>query len=320
MAVLGVDIAKEKFDVTFLSETGGKGRKSFKNNEKGFEELETWLRARHQSAVHICMEATNVYWEDLAQYYHDAGHVVSVVNPSRIKGYAVSQMRRSKTDPIDGDVIADFCATQKPEAWKPPTTEERKLRALVRQVEALKKTRSQHQNRLAVCRDSEVQESIEIIVKAINEEIERLDARIQALIDEHPPLKKRQELLMSIKGYGRKTALHIMAEMYDLAAYKNAKAAAADAGVTASHHSSGTSVHRRPKMSRIGKASVRGALYFPAIVAIRHNPVVKAFAERLRARGKPEKLIIVAAMRKLLHLAYGVLKNETPFDPNYALS
>jgi len=319
MAVLGVDIAKEKFDVTFLSETGGKRRKSLKNNEKGYKELERWLQARHQGAVHICMEATNVYWEDLAQYCHETGHVVSVVNPSRIKGYAVSQMRRSKTDPIDGDVIADFCATQKPEAWKPPTPEERRLRALVRQIENLKKSRSQHRNRLAVCRDSEVQKSIEIIIKALIEEIERLDARIQALIDEHPHLKKRQELLMSIKGYGRKTALHIMAEMYDLASYTNAKAAAADAGVTASHYSSGDSVRRRPRMSRIGKASVRGALYFPAIVAIQHNPVVKAFAERLRARGKPEKVIIVAAMRKLLHLAYGVLKNETPFDPNYAL-
>ena len=105
--------------------------------------------------------------------------------------------------------------------------------------------------------------------------------------------------------------------MYDLDSYKHAKAVAADAGVTTSHYQSGTSVRRRPKISRMGKASVRSALYFPAITAIQHNPIVQKMAERLAARGKSKAVIRVAAMRKLLHLAYGVLKNKQQFDPAY---
>jgi transposase len=109
-----------------------------------------------------------------------------------------------------------------------------------------------------------------------------------------------------------------MTELYDLAQYTSAHAAAADAGVTPAHHESGTSIRRTPKISKVGKASVRSILYWPAISAMRYNPVVRALAERLRTRHKPNKVIIAAAMRKLLHLAYGVLKNQTPFDPNYA--
>ena len=105
--------------------------------------------------------------------------------------------------------------------------------------------------------------------------------------------------------------------MYDLSDYDNAKAAAADAGVTAAHYQSGSSVRRRSKMSRMGKAAVRSALYFPAITAIEHNPVVKQLAQRLAAKGKHKSVIRVAAMRKLMHLAYGVLKNNQPFDPAY---
>ena len=125
-------------------------------------------------------------------------------------------------------------------------------------------------------------------------------------------------MLQSIKGIGQKTATHLLAEMYDLEQYENAKAAAADAGITASHYSSGATVRRRSKMSRMGKASIRGALYFPALTAIKHNPLVKLLAQRLQAKGKHKKVIQVAAMRKLLHLAYGVLKNQQPFDPAYA--
>jgi transposase len=263
------------------------------------------------------MESTSVYWEEVAEALHKAGYRVSVVNPVRIKGYAMSQLRRSKTDPLDGDVIADFCRTQEPEAWTPPTPEQKKLRALVRHLEALKKSRTQQLNRLGTCRDDEVRTSLETMLTTIKAEIEAVKARIAELIDQNPDLKEKKELLVSIKGIGEKTAVHILAEMYDLANYKNAKAAAADAGVTTSHYRSGTSVRRRPKISRMGKASVRTALYYPAITALQHNPIVKRMAQHLAAKGKGKAVIRVAAMRKLLHIAYGVLKNRKPFDPAY---
>lgn len=317
LAVLGIDVSQKTLDVTLLNEKGGKRRKRFKNTTAGIKSLVTWLEKQTSEVVHVCMESTSVYWEDVAEALHEAGQNVSVVNPMRIKGYAMSQMRRSKSDPLDGDVIADFCRTQKPDFWQPPTAEQKKLRALVRHLEALKKSRTQQQNRKATCRDEEVQSSLEKVLDTLDEEIAQVEQRIRDFIDQDPDLKQKKELLESIKGFGEKTAIHILAEMYDLPNYKNAKAAAADAGVTASHFRSGTSVWKRPKMSRMGKATIRSALYYPAITAIRHNPIVKKLAQRLAARGKKKSVIRVAAMRKLMHIAFGVLKNKTPFDPAY---
>lgn len=318
LAVVGVDVSKKTLDVTLLNEKGGKRRKRFPNTTAGIAALQKWLQQQTTGQVHICMESTSVYWEALAETMDEVGYEVSVVNPVRIKGYAMSQLRRSKTDPLDGDVIADFCRTQQPPIWTPPTADQKKLRALVRHLEALKKSRTQQCNRLDTSRDTEVQASLEMLVAVIETEIKQVQARIREFIDQHPDLKNKKELLESIKGFGEKTAIHILAEMYDLERYENAKAVAADAGVTASHHQSGTSVRRRPKISRMGKAAVRSALYYPAITALQHNPVIKQLAQRLEARGKQKAVIRVAAMRKLMHLAYGVLKNKQPFDAAYA--
>ncbi len=317
MAILGIDISKKTFDVTLIDETGQKHKGQFKNDAKGFKKLQSWLNKRTVVELHACMEATNVYWEDLAEYLYEQGYQVSVVNPARTKGFAKSQMRRNKTDPEDSDSIADFCAATQPRLWTPPTPEQRKLRALDRHRDALQKTLTQQTNRLASCRDPEVQASLQMLIETLQTEIARLNRQIQAFIDQHPDFKEQQRLLTSIKGIGAKTAIKLMAEMYDLTEYENVRAAAADAGVTPSHYQSGTSVRRRAKLSKEGKTSVRGALFWPAITAIQHNPIVRDLAERLRARGKCEKVIIGAAMRKLLHLAYGVLKNKTPFDPAY---
>ena len=319
-ATLGVDIAKQKFDVTLLTEKGGKRRKTFANTSVGFKALSIWLQRHTNAKIHVCMESTSVYWEELAEYLHEAGHQISVVNPVRIKGYAMSQLRRSKSDKIDGDVVADFCSTQKPKLWTPPTEKQKKLRSLVRHLETLKKSRTQQQNRLYVCRDDEVRESLEVILAVIDSQIEQVKKRVRDLVNKDPDLKKKKELLQSIKGFGEKTAIHILAEMYDLDKYGDAKAAAADVGVTASHYSSGSSVRRRSKMSRMGKASIRGALHFPAITAMQHNPVIKKLVRRLEARGKHNGVIRVAVMRKLMHLAYGVLKHKKPFDPAYETS
>ena len=317
LAVLGVDVSKKTLDVTLLNEKGGKRRKRFQNTVAGIQATQTWLQQLTTGSIHICMESTSVYWEALAEAMHEAGYQVSVVNPVRIKGYAMSQLRRSKTDPLDGDVIADFCRTQVPPIWTPPTTEQKKLRALVRHLETLKKSRTQQHNRLDTCRDTEVKASLEMLVGIIEAEIKQIQKRIRDFIDQSPELKKKKELLESIKGFGEKTAIHILAEMYDLENYENAKASAADSGVTASHYQSGTSVRRRSKISRMGKATIRSALYYPAITAIQHNPIVRQLAKRLEAKGKRKAVIRVAAMRKLMHIAYGVLKNKQPFDPAY---
>jgi transposase len=318
MTILGVDVSKDTIDVTLRDTSKGKEHHQFANNKSGFRALRKWLGQCNISKLHVCMEATNIYWEALASFCYDEGWQVSVVNPVRIKGFAKSQMRRNKTDPEDSDIIADFCALMEPRLWHSPSPEERKLRDLLRHQHALQKTLTQQTNRLHTCQNEVVCNSLHTIIGVLRTEITQVEDKIQSLLQSHPDLKQRFDFLRSIKGIGSKTALFLLAEMHDLANYENARAAAADAGVTPSHYQSGTSVKRRTKISKIGKAGIRAALYWPAITAIQHNPLIKAMAERLKARGKSQKVIIGAAMRKLLHLAYGVLKNQSYFDPYYA--
>ncbi len=320
MMAVGIDVSKDKIDVTLIDSQGKKHHATFTNNKKGFKKLHGWLQkfSVTDDAIHICMEATNIYWEDLALYFHDKGYVVSVVNPVRIKGFARSQLRRNKTDKQDSEIIADFCAALKPKAWTPPSESQRKVRSLVRHLEGLKKTLTQQQNRLASCKDDDVKRSLRVVIEALKKEIAGVEQQLKALIEKTPELKKQYDLLVSIKGIGAQTAYKLMAEMYDLADYESASAAAADAGLNPSHHESGSSVKHKPRLSKVGKGAVRKALYLPALVAMRHNSLIKEFAEKLKVKGKHIMVIIGAVMRKLLHIAYGVLKNSTAFDPEYS--
>ncbi len=314
---LGIDIAKKSFDVTLLDENGRKRYRKFDNNESGFKQLQNWLNKYQADRVHACMEATNTYWEALADFLFEQDHQVSVVNPMRIKGFALSQMQRNKTDKIDSQVIVTFCAQTNPKLWAPPSPQQRKLRSLVRHRAGLLKSRTQQLNRQHSCTDEDVYASLQHIIEQLDQQMAYIDQKIEALIEQDTQFQAQYLLLLSIKGFGPATAIKILAEFYDLADYDSAQAVAADAGVTPAKHSSGTSVRKRTKMSKVGKASVRGAMYWPAITAIQHNPIVKDLAKRLEARGKSNMVIIGAAMRKLLHIAYGVLKNNTPFDPAY---
>jgi transposase len=318
MATLGIDVSKASLEVTLLKADGQQDKGQFANKRQGFKKLQTWLSKRPVKQLHVCLEATNVYWEEVAEFLYEQGYLVSVVNPARISGFAQSQLRRNKTDPLDGEVIAQFCAALKPALWRPPTPEQRQLRALVRHQRALLKTLTQQTNRQATCKEPAVKASLKRVIETLQTEIEQIGQQIATFIDDQPDLKQQYELLISIKGIGPTCAAVLLAEMYDLADYESARAAAADAGLTPSQHTSGKTVHRKPKLSKIGKASVRGILFFPAMTAMQHNPIVRALKERLQARGKDWKVIVSAAMRKLIHLAYGVLKNQTPFDPNYA--
>ena len=321
MLTLGIDLSKAYFDATLRQADAQLSHKQFKNNAQGFAQLEKWLRKQMpkqaSTELHACMEATNIYWEELADHLHAQGYSVSVVNPARIKGFAMSQMRRNKSDKLDSEVIAAFCAALEPRAWVPPTPTERKLRRLVRHRDALVKTQTQQKNRLVDCRDEDVRASLEVVLSTLADQIEQIEQRIADFIEQEPALREDKQLLTSIKGFGEVTAHLLMAELYDLADYDSARAAAADAGANPSHHESGETIRRRSKVSKVGKASIRGALFFPAMSAMQHNPVVRDLAQRLARRGKPYYLIVCAAIRKLIHIAYGVLKHRTPFDPNW---
>lgn len=314
MDVLGIDVAKASFDVALLRQ-GKLKFKGFANTSEGFTALQDWLQGLGVERVHACLEATGTYWEALSEWLFDNGHVVSVLNPAQVKDFARSLLTRNKTDAVDAAVLARFCAALTPPPWTPPPVEVRVLRALLRRLAALEETRQQEHNRLLVA-DASVRDSIQRHLAYLDTEITALRQRIQDHIDQHPDLKQKQDLLQSIPGIGAVVSQTLLSFITRIEAFDSAKQLAAFAGLTPKRHESGSSVRGKTRLSKIGHADLRRLLYFPAMSAIRHNPLLKAFAERLRQQGKAPKLILVAAMRKLLHIAFGVLKSNTPFNPN----
>jgi transposase len=247
---------------------------------------------------------------------HARGFTVSVVNPARIKGFAMATMQRNKTDKLDSAIIAAFCAKHQPTAWEPMSAEQQRLRALMRHREDLLQTRLQQQNRLRDTNDSLVRRSLEQLLKVIASQLDEVEQLIKQQVAADAAMKANLALLTTVVGIGVLTASKLLAEYGALGDYDSAKAAAADAGLSPAQYQSGTSVRRRTRLSKQGKAGVRAALYLPALSAMRHCPGFKAFAEGLAQRGKPKKVIIGAVMRKLVHIAYGVLKHQTPYDPS----
>ena len=318
-SVLGIDISKQHMDVTLVQ--GVQGEQSeyrrVENTASGIKGLQKWLVSQRVSQLHVCMEATNIYWEAVAEALHGEGYQVSVVNPTRIKGFALSQLRRNKTDKLDSEVIAAYCAMMVPAPWEPPTETQRKLRSLERHRIDLKRNIQQQKNRQESVRDDDVQGSLQRIIEGLEAELKAVEKQLEAVTNQSQALSEQKQLLLTIPGIGIKTSHLLLAEMHNLASYESARAVAADVGVTPAQYVSGTTVRKRPKLSKVGKSVVRGELYMPALNAMRTNPILRIFADRLKERNKPMKVIICAVMRKLLHIAYGVLKHKTPFDPNY---
>lgn len=313
-AVLGIDVGKKILDVVLMFEKKSLPRK-FDNSPKGFKLLAGWLASLRISHVHACLEATGTYGEAIAEFLYEKGHRVSVVNPLRIKGYAKSNLQRNKTDPADARTIADFCLVKDPEPWHPMPPEIKHLRDLTRRLESLEEMLGAENNRLEASSIS-VRPSLKRIIRTLEKEIESVIALIKQHIDDHPALKQQSDLLQSIPGIGEQTARVLLSEI-DFSRFDSARSVAAQAGVTPGRRQSGNSLNWT-RLSKIGNGRIRKALYFPAMSAIKHNVIIKAFASRLNQRGKAPMQVICAAMRKLLHIAFGVIKNNHPFDPNLA--
>ncbi len=317
LPVLGIDIAKGSYWVA-LRPGGKQHQGEFENTPGGFKRLTAWLRKRGVNQVHACLEATGRYSDELAYALHQQGHVVSVVNPLRIKAYAQSRLSRNKTDAVDAGLIADFCATQQPPAWTPPAPEIRELQELAHQYDALQVQRTQLSNRLgAGLRSAAVKQQLQVQLDLVDQQLAELKRLIDDHLERHPDLKRQRELVESIIGVGSLTAAKIIAA--DPRRFEDSRAFAAYAGLTPRHYLSGTSVRRRSRLSKLGDVDLRRALYFPALSAMRFNTLIRNFCERLSQKGKHKMTIIAAVMHKLLVLAYGVLKSGKPFDPNYAL-
>jgi transposase len=321
MEVVGIDVAKRKFDLAWLPAATGKLRsKVFDNTPTGHKQLLEWLNKQGigPGDCHLAMEATSQYYEALAHVLHDAGYKVSVINPLQIKAFGESLLRRQKTDKADAELIARFCAQNAPVAWVPPPLEVRELQRLLARLEAVQAMHVQEQNRRYEA-EGVALESVERMLVTLKDEEERLKRMIKGHIDRHPGLRNQKDLLCSIPGVGDAVSSYFMAWL-PVERFDSTRQAVAFVGLSPRHRQSGDSVRGASRLSKLGHARLRKILYLPAMSAIRHNPAARAIADRLLAAGKRGKVVIAAVMRKLVHWMMGVLKSGIQFDPQLALA
>lgn len=318
-ATLGIDISKRYFDVA-LRQGDTYVQAQFANAEPGFAELTTWLEAQGVDTVHACLEATGRYGLALAEWLFEAGHSISIINPKLIKAFAQVTMTRSKTDRTDARLIAHYCQVHHPPLWAPPEPARERLRQLTRYRSALHKQRQAERNRLqAGAVDPFVQQMLQTHLAFLDQQLEALEAEIQAHLGAQADLRQQLMLLDSLPGIGPVAAALTLAELPDVRLLTHPGQLVAYAGVDPKQQRSGSSVRKRTVISKQGNARLRTALYFPAMTAMTHCQALQPFVQRLRDAGLPPKAIILAVMRKLLRWMYGVLKHQKPFDPAYLL-
>lgn len=314
MFTLGIDVSKLTLDAALFDGRKFKTKK-FRNTSAGIAALQTWLTSASAQGCTVGLEATGSYSEAVACALHDAAYRVSVINPAQIAAFIQAELGRSKTDALDARRIARFTAMHQPPRWEPAARNVRVLQALVRRLDSLKDLHQQESNRLETAHPS-VQPSIHAVIALLDAQIDELQRAIRDHIDQDPDLRHKRDLLESIPGISKRTSAVLLSHLHALERCRTPKQWVAYAGLDCAIAQSGTSLQRRGRISKRGSALLRAALFMPAIVASRHNPLVAAFARRLRAAGKPGLVMVCAVMRKLMHIVYGVLKHQTPFDPN----
>jgi len=292
----------------------------FPNSPDGFAALLAWADGHGAgSTAHFGMEATGGYEDALATFLHAAGRTVSVINPTRIEYAGVMRGRRNKTDKADARLIAAYTRDEAPPAWSPPSPEVRELQAVVRRRDDLRQLAAREKARLdAPLLTPAARKSVARVIKLLGKEADAMQAAADALIAASPVLAADRDLLASIPGVGTQTASTVLVELPALDRVPSAQAAAAYCGPSPREFTSGSSVRGRTRLSKSGNARLRKALYLPTLTAIRFNPLLKGFFDRLVAAGKPKMQAVGACMRKLVMICYGVLKNRTPFDPLWA--
>lgn len=226
-SILGIDVSKDTLDVVLLMEQK-QTHKVIHNNLEGFKQLDRWLISQQADQLHACLEATGQYGDGIAEYLFEQGHLVSMVNPARIKHYGESKLHRNKTDKADASLIAEFCLKENPAIWQPLSPEVKHLRALVRRLDDLQGNCQQEKNRLRSGeRDAYVINNLTEHVDYLETSIKVLKKQIQEYIDHTPGLKSQQDLLKSIPGIGELTAAKLLAEIGDISSFEGAPQLAA---------------------------------------------------------------------------------------------
>jgi transposase len=314
----GGDIGATEIVVALQREDGQRERGSFANTVAGRKALVAWLNKRGAD-VQIVIEATGIYSLDVAFALHRAKGVrVMVANPRAVSDFARALLQRSKTDKLDAEAILEFSLRMPFLEWAPPSASRLDLRALTRRIDALKLQMQQEGNRLHAAEHADeitplIRRDVELHLTQLERHVEKLETHALEIIRGDGELLRCFERLTSVRGIARVSAIHILGELVVLPADMSARQWVAHAGLDPRAFDSGTSVHKPARISRRGNAHLRAALYMPALVAVQHEPRVKAFYEKLVARGKTKMQALVAVMRKLLHAIHGMLRTDTDF-------
>jgi transposase len=311
--VVGVDVAKGKLD--FLS-TEEKQPLSIKNTE---EEIVCKLIARINDprSTIVVMEATGGYENLLVTLLHRHKIALAVVNPRRVRDFAKGIGRDAKTDPIDAGVLALYGQVARPEAQMAKSDEEKKLKSLVERRRQLLGLIGQENNRLQQTTDQEIRGYIRESLETLRKQVETIDQRLVKCVKNDTVNARKIEILDSVKGLGPVTISTFLAELPELGKL-NREQIAKLVGVAPMNRDSGQVSGRRKTFG--GRSYVRRVLYMATLVATRFNPKIKAFYQRLLAQGKPKKVALTAAMRKLLTILNTLVKNDVLWsdEPNKA--
>lgn len=316
---LGIDVSAKTLAVCIQR---GKRRyrvATFDNDPAGHGKLIGWATKSGRHA-RVGVEATGVYSLDLSLALHRHPKTdVMVINPRASRSFAQAMMKRAKTDPVDAEVILEFIQRMPFVTWQSPPDQILQLQAITRRVHQLKIELNREENRLHADRHRRllghtITEDLQVHIEQLQQRIAHMEAQGRQLVAGQPDLETKLQRLLSVTGIGETSALRILAEVLVLPDDLQANQWVAQAGLDPRPRESGTSVHRPRFISKAGNKYLRAALFYPAMVACRHQENVEGFYQKLVAAGKKKRQAIVAVMRKLLRCLWAMLKYDRDFE------
>ncbi|MFA0962629.1 IS110 family transposase [Roseivirga sp. BDSF3-8] len=326
---VGIDISQTTFAVCicFLEDTHDhhfSETRHFKNDKSGFNQLLRWVRKQCKSSVETVylMEATGVYYENLAYHLHKLKQTVHVVLPNTSKHYFSSLNIKTKTDALDAKILSRFGVERKHKIWAPPSPVLLELRNLTRYYVQLQETKTalnniKHSKEAAYEVQSIILKSNRSLIKTIDKQIQVCKTSIEKLIANEPQLNEKVRKVLTIKGVGLITVATIITETLGFEHFKSIRQVVSYAGYDVVERQSGSSIKGKTRISKKGNRYIRNALYFPAMVSCRFNPSLKSTYLRIIQK-KPSKMIgQVAIQRKLLALIYTLWKNDSEYIEGY---
>ncbi|MBN4071049.1 IS110 family transposase [Crocinitomix catalasitica] len=325
---LGIDMSMDSFSTCLCDLQLDLGKEfilgeDLPNDKGGFLKLTKWLRGLsvNKEKLTIVMEATGVYHEELAHYLFEKGYRVCVMQSGRVKRYAQSLDQRSKTDALDSKMLSMLGSERKLTPWVPPSETMEELRFLSRERAALIKERTVEKNRDHANERARFTHKKAVIrfnkrMKLLNVQIQEIEKEMIQLVSEDPGLKEKVSYLESIPGVSFITSIIVVAETSGFSLFTNSKQLVSYCGYDIVLKESGT-YKGQTRISKRGNKHIRAALYMPALTAIRVNPTLKPFYERLKPKKSKPIVAVVAVQRKMLCLMFSLWKNEMFYDPEY---